>query len=72
MTRKAPLVVVLEVLPLVYLHFDVLGGNMVTGRFGIDFGFVILAVAFPIFLVMVKVAMKDQRLLLEKAEVVVV
>jgi hypothetical protein len=45
---------------------------MVTKRIGFDFGFVILAVAFPIFLVMVKVAMKDRQLPLEKAEVVAV
>jgi hypothetical protein len=48
--RKAPLVVVLEVLPPVYMHFDVRGGNMVTKPFGFGISFVTLAVvALPIF-----------------------
>lgn len=68
--RKAPLVVVLEVLPPVYMHFDVRGGNMVTKRFGFGIGFVTLAVVtLPIFLVTVTI--KDWRLLLEKVVVVV-
>jgi hypothetical protein len=66
MTRKDPLVMVLEVLPLVYMHVDVLGGNK---RFGFDF--TLAVVARSIFLVMVTVMMKDWRLLLEKVLVVV-
>jgi len=69
MTRKAPLVMVLEVLPLVYMHVDVLGGNMVIKHFG--FGFTLAVVARSIFLVTVTVMMKDWRPLLEKVVVVV-